>query len=305
MAVQNARNTLAKVELSPRRKGLLRGFLRLLAPPQVAVSFIILVIVGVLAIFSPLLAPHNPIQVSLLERQIPPGWLTRGDWKFPLGTDQLGRDVLSRTIHGARISLLVAIPASLISIVLGVMSGLWAGYAGGTVDRLMMRWVDFQRAMPALLVAIVVMTFIGGGMLSLILFLGFFGWTDYARIVRGQVLSLRENVFIEAARAMGAGPFRIMFLHLLPNVVASIIILATFFIPSIIIVESSLSYLGLGVQPPQPSWGNMLADSRAQIRTAPWIMVPPAVALSLTVLASNILGDRLRDMWDPRLRGVQ
>ena len=249
------------------------------------------------------MARHDPLEVDLLTRHSPPVWQEGGSWSHPLGTDRLGRDVGSRLLYGARVSLLIAVPAVTISVTLGTFLGLWSGYVGGSRDRIMMRLVDFQMSIPALLVAILVTAFIGTGIWTIVLFLGFWGWTGYTRLVRGQVLSIRENVYVEAAIAIWAKPLRIMMLHILPNLIASVIVLVTFFLPTIIIIESSLSYLGLGVQPPAASWGNMLADGRTLMTISPWLTYAPAGVILLTVLACNFLGDRLRDIWDPRLGG--
>ena len=302
---QRVSSVLAGIPLATGRKILLCPVRVLASSPTAAASVVIIAIIIAAAVFAPTIGRHDPIEVSLLERLKPPAWQEGGDWKFLLGTDQLGRDIASRVIHGARISLLIAVPASLIAMALGITIGLWSAYAGGATDRFIMRWVDFQRSIPLLLVAILVMAFVGRGLLPLILFLGFWGWNDYCRVVRGQALSIQQNVYIEAARSIGCSGPRIMFKHVFPNLVASIIILATFFLPTLIIIESALSYLGLGVPQPAPSWGNMLADGRSQINTAPWLIWPAAAVLSLTVLACNMLGDWLRDTWDPRLRGVR
>ena len=275
---------------------------KFISNPTIAVSLVILLLVVISAVFAPLISPHNPIEVNLTNRLTPMVWQDKGNFSNVLGTDQLGRDILSRIIHGAKYSLLVALPATFISVSIGVSLGLWAGYAGGGIDRFMMRWGDFQRSIPPLILAILVLAFIGAGIIPLVLFLGFYNWIEFCRVVRGQTLSLKENVYIEAAKSIGAGPFRIIFRHMLPNVVASIIVMVTFFIPFLVIIEAILSFLGLGVQPPSPSWGNMLAGSRGIISTAPRLVLVPSVVLCLTVLAFNLLGDRLRERLDPRLR---
>jgi peptide/nickel transport system permease protein len=270
--------------------------------PPIVASMVVLLLVVISAVFAPVISPHDPIEVDLTNRLTPMVWQEGGSISHIFGTDQLGRDILSRLIHGAKFSLLVAIPATLLSVSIGVGLGLWAGYAGGSIERFLMRWVDFQRSIPPLILAILVLAFIGSGILPLVLFLGFYNWIEFCRVVRGQTLSVRENVYIDAAKSIGAGPIRIVFRHMFPNVVASIIVMVTFFIPFLVIIEAILSFLGLGVQPPSPSWGNMLSGSRGIISTAPRLVLVPAVVLSLTVLAFNIFGDRLRERLDPRLR---
>ena len=241
----------------------------------------------------------------MLERRLlPPAWQVRGNWAFPLGSDHLGRDILSRLIYGARISLLVGVTAVAISGLLGVALGLLAGYRGGRLDRLVMRLVDVQLAFPFILLAITVVAVLGAGLRNVIVVLGVAGWMVYARVVRGEVLAVKEKEFVAAARALGAPEHTIIPRHLLPNVMTPVIIVGTFAVATNIITEASLSFLGLGVEPSIPTWGTMLADGRAYIGRAWWLTTLPGLAILLTVLAINVLGDWLRDRFDPRLRNL-
>ncbi len=281
-------------------RGLRRAILR--AGPGVILSILLLSLMVVAAIGAPLLAPHDPTAGDVTRRLMPPFWLEGGDLEYPLGTDQIGRDVFSRVIYGSRISLTVGVTAVLISGALGTFLGLVSGYRGGLVDAVIMRIADIQLAFPFILLAISVVAVIGSGLLNVVVVLGVAGWVSYGRVVRGQVLSVKEKEFVEAARALGAGTARILFVHILPNVFTPVIVLATFSAASYMVTEAALTFLGLGVPPSIPSWGNMLTDARDYVRTAWWMPVFPGAALALTVLATNLLGDWLRDYLDPHLR---
>lgn len=217
-----------------------------------------------------------------------------------LGTDALGRDLLSRLLHGSRITLSLALGAVLLGGTLGTALGLLAGYAGGRSERVLMRVTDMQMALPTLLLALLIVAALGPGIVNLVLILALTGWTRFARIVRGQVLSLREREFIQSAHAIGAGPLRIMLRHLLPNLLGPLLVLATLELARVILIEAALSYLGLGVQPPAASWGRMLAEGESYIATAWWAVTFPGLAIIATVLAINLAGDWLRDRTDPR-----
>jgi len=266
----------------------------------------VLVIIAALAIFGDQIAPKDPNRQNIIQRLQPPMVADRnGDIEFPLGTDGLGRDVLSRLILGARISLLVGLTAVLIGGTLGTTLGMVAGYFGGRVDDVIMRLADIQLAFPFILLAIMFLVVLGQGVLNLILILGIGQWVTYARIARGQTISQREKEFVEAARALGASTGSILLRSVLPNILAPLIVIASFNIASVILSEAALSFLGLGVPPTVPTWGGMLAESRDQIIAGRWwLSVFPGVAIALTVLSFNILGDWLRDLLDPRLRGV-
>ena len=273
------------------------GVLRQLARDRAAVvGLVIIVLLAALALAAPLIAPHDPATQHLHERLAAPN-LT-----FPLGTDNLGRCLLSRLLYGARVSLTAATAASVLVLLIGVSAGAIAGYAGGWVDMAIMRIVDLLLAFPLLVLALAITGFIGVGMGSVLVGVVSVWWASYARIVRGLVLSLRERPFVEAARAMGASPARIVIRHLLPNVLPPIIVLATLEMGSLLLVISGLNFLGLGVQPPTPEWGAMLNDGRPFLRSAPQLMIYPGLAISLAVMGFNLLGDGLRDRLDPRLK---
>ncbi len=255
------------------------------------------------ALLAPMIAPHDPLEQDLAKRLRPVAWDRGGTWGNLLGTDQLGRDLLSRVIHGGRLSLGVGMAAVAVAGTAGVGLGLVAGFYRGALDRALMRLADIQLGMPFLLLAITIIAVFGPSVRNLIVVLSLGGWMVYARVVRGQVLSLRERGFIEAARALGASDARILLRHLLPNVLPSVIVLASFALAQNIILESALSFLGLGAGPRTPSWGAMLSDSRAYLATAWWLATVPGVAIMLTVLSINTVGDWLRDTLDPHLRG--
>jgi peptide/nickel transport system permease protein len=255
----------------------------------------------VLAAAAPALAPADPIRNALRDRLTAPTW----DRAHPLGTDTLGRDVASRLLYGARVSLVVGFSAVLLAGAVGVAAGLVSGWYRGWVDDLVMRLGDVQLAFPVLVLAVAVLAVLGGSVPNLIVVLGVTGWITYARIVRGEVLTLRERDFVAAARALGAGDAWILGRHLLPNVLPPITVVATFSVARTIIAEASLSFLGLGVPAPEPSWGAMLDEGRNYITTGWWLALFPGLAILLLVLGINLVGDWLRDVLDPRLeRGV-
>jgi peptide/nickel transport system permease protein len=223
----------------------------------------------------------------------------------PLGTDELGRDILSRILYGSRVTLSIAAAAVILGGVVGVLLGIVAGYSRGMVDRVLMRIVDVQLSLPLMLLALLVVAALGPSTRNLIIVLALTSWLRYARIIRGQVLALREREFILSAHSIGAGTWRIILRHLLPNVMTPALVIATLELARIIIMDASLSFLGLGVQPPNPSWGRMLADGRVYISSAWWIVTFPGIAILLTVLSVNLLGDWLRDYFDPKLRTNQ
>jgi peptide/nickel transport system permease protein len=272
--------------------------------PTAIVAATVLCLVGLAALAAPWLAPHDPREQVLERRLFPPAWTAGGQWVFPLGCDHLGRDILSRLIYGSRVSLVVGITAVLISGLLGVSLGLVAGYYGGRLDAAIMRLVDVQLAFPFILLAITVVAVLGAGLRNVIIVLGVAGWMYYARVVRGQVLAVKEKEFVAAARALGAPSRVIIPRHVLPNVLTPVIIVATFAVATNVITEASLSFLGLGVEPTIPSWGSMLADGRAYIGRAWWLTTFPGLAILVTVLSINLLGDWLRDHLDPRLRNL-
>jgi peptide/nickel transport system permease protein len=278
------------------------------APPRRRVSFravfglSALLVIGGSAVFAPQLAPWDPAKQMLLKRLRPPMWQERGLSEHPLGTDHLGRDILSRILHGGRISLGVGLIAVTLAALIGVSFGLVAGFFGGRVDALIMRIVDVFLAIPYILLAMGVVFALGPSLLNVILVMGATRWVQFARIVRADVLSLREREFVAGARARGNRSLRLLLRHVLPNALTPIIVVATLELAFMIIYESALSFLGLGVQPPTPTWGWMLADGRNYVATAWWLSTFPGLAIMLTVLAVNLLGDWLRDTLDPRLK---
>jgi peptide/nickel transport system permease protein len=266
------------------------------------VGFLLLVVFA--AVTAPWIANSDPTYGEPAKRLRPPAWQETGTWESPLGTDQLGRDVYTRLVHGARISLLVGLCTVLISALLGTLVGLVAGYFEGRLGTGLMRLADIQLAFPFLLLALAVVAAIGPGLLNVILILGIAGWATFARVVRAQVLSIKERDYVEAVRAIGAAQPAIVARHIVPNVLTPVIVLATATVANNIVVEASLTFLGLGVQATIPSWGSMLADARDYLAVAWWMGIFPGLALMLTVLAINLLGDWLRDYLDPTLRNA-
>lgn len=264
----------------------------------------VLIVLTVLAcaILAPLLAPHDPTEHNLLARFQEPVWATEGSWTYPLGTDQLGRDILSRIIYGARVSVVVGICSVLIAGTLGMTVGLITGYFGGTVDTLLMRFADAFVSIPFIILVIAVAGMVGGGLLTIIVILGLTGWVAYSRVVRSEVLSIKEKHYVEAARALGQRNPKIIFRHVMPNALGSVIIMATLEVARVILAEATLSFLGLGVQPPTVTWGLMLAAGRDHIGGAWWMATFPGLAITITVLGVVLLGDWLRDIFDPRLK---
>ena len=256
------------------------------------------------AVFADQVAPHDPFKGNILERLQPPAWLEGGSWNHPLGTDKLGRDMLSRIIYGARISLTIAAISIVCGGLVGTTLGLLAGYFGGLWDHIIMRLVDIKISIPSILLALILAAALGPSYFTVIIVVALTLWTRYARLVRGEVLSLRSQDFVARARVSGASTSRIILRHLLPNVVNTIIVLATLEVGVVIILEASLSFLGAGIPPPNPAWGLMVADGRALVINAWWLSFFPGLAILLTVLSMNLLGDWLRDRLDPKLRNV-
>ncbi|HEV8583355.1 MAG TPA: ABC transporter permease [Methylomirabilota bacterium] len=265
-------------------------------------GFTVLLVMGGSAVLAPQLAPWDPARQMLMKRLRPPMWQERGLREHPLGTDHLGRDILSRILHGGRISLGVGLVAVTLSALIGVTLGLLAGFFGGRADAFIMRVVDVFLAIPYILLAMGVVFALGPSLVNVILVMGATRWVQFARIVRADVLSIREREFVAGARARGNRPLRLLLRHVLPNALTPIIVVATLELAFMIIYESALSFLGLGVQPPTPTWGWMLSDGRNYVATAWWLATLPGLAIMLTVLAVNLLGDWLRDTLDPRLK---
>ncbi|MCW5849482.1 MAG: ABC transporter permease [Anaerolineae bacterium] len=285
----------------PRRR-LPTWVYRLRRSPVGLIGAVIVTVVVVIAILAPTIAPLDPTKLNLGKRLLPPIWITGSDPTFLLGTDQLGRDMLSRLLWGSRISAVVGVAAVALSALIGVTLGLVSGFFGGWVDILISRALDSFMAIPFIVLALAVVSVLGGSLVNIIIVLGFTGWVSFARVVRGEVLTVRERDYVTAARSIGQRNRPILVRHILPNVIGSIIVLATLDVAVAIIAESSLSYLGLGVQPPTVTWGLMLADGRDHLATSWWLSTFPGLAISITVLGIIFLGDWLRDVLDPRLK---
>lgn len=306
--MQSAQTLTSKVQIAkmpPRRSRL--TWLRSLFRSPVGLLGIILVGLAVIAAFgAPLLAPHDPTELNLKARLLPPIWSEAGDPSYLLGTDQLGRDLLSRIIFGSRVSLIVGIGGVLISLAIGVTLGLISGFFGGITDTIISRILDTFLSIPFIILALAVIGVLGvkGGnnVLRLIIVLALANWVIFARVVRGEVLSVKTRDYVEAARAIGQRTPKIILRYVLPNVTASIIVLGTLQVATVIIAEAALSFLGLGVQPPTITWGIMLADGRDHLATSWWLSTFPGVAITLTVLGLILWGDWLRDVLDPRLK---
>ncbi len=252
------------------------------------------------AIFSPLIAPHDPIKQNLGNALKPPFWEKGGSSVHILGTDNLGRDILSRIIYGARVSVIVGFAGVILSGVFGTFLGIFAGYFGGKIDSVIMRFTDMMLSLPYILIAIAIIGAIGPSLTNIIIVLGITQWVGYTRIIRFEAMSLSKSEFIEMAVISGCRWWRILLVHILPNVLNSAVVLGTLDVGKMIIFEAAMSFLGLGVKPPTPSWGGMLADGRVYLTFAWWIATFPGVAIAITVLGGNLLGDWLRDELDPR-----
>jgi len=270
--------------------------------PWVSFSIIVLMMLG--AIFAPVLATHSPTEQSLPDKLLPPAWQEGGSMKNLLGTDVLGRDVWSRLLYGARVSLTVVAAALLAGGGVGLALGILAGYTGGRVDSFIMRVVDATLTFPTILIALLLAVSLGQGLRTIAIAITVIIWARFARIVRGEVLAVKTRDFVALARVHGCSHLRIMAVHIVPNVLNTFMVLLTLHIGFVIIVEASLSFLGAGIPPPTPSWGQMVADGRSHIASAWWLSVVPGGAIVLVVLAFNLFGDWLRDWLDPRLRQV-
>jgi peptide/nickel transport system permease protein len=288
----------------PRRLGwrarLLRG--KLAGHIAFWAAGVILLIFTALAVWPEAVAPYNPRLGRLADRHKPPGYVDATGGVHWLGTDHQGRDVLSRVIYGAQVSLTVGYSGVIIGGLVGIAIGLLAGYRGGKLDQLAMRVVDAQLSFPYILIAIVWAVTIGSGVLNLVAILAVRGWVEFARVCRGQTLAIREREYITAVRALGGGDWRIMLRHVLPNIMAPLLVVAGFQLGRLILLEATLSFLGLGVEPRTPAWGSMLSDARGYLNVAWWTATFPGVAIALVVLAANFMGDSLRDRLDPALR---
>lgn len=266
------------------------------------IGFVIVALVLLAAVFAPLIAPHSPTRLQLGQRFLPPFWMDGGSWTHPLGTDQLGRDMWSRILFGARISVIVGVAASIFSGLIGVGLGLLAGFYGGWVDSFISRIIDTFLAIPFIVLALAVVTVLDPGLINLIIVLSITGWVTYARVVRGEVLAVKERDYVLAARVIGVSETMIAIRHVTPNIFASVIVLTTLNVATTIIAESSLSFLGLGVQPPTITWGSMLSEGREHLATSWWLATFPGIAITVAVLGIIFLGDWLRDVLDPKMK---
>ena len=266
----------------------------------VNLSVMVLVTIIGLSAFADVLSPHDPNAIHLRSRLAPPAWVDGdgGTWIHPLGTDRIGRDVLSRTLHGGRVSLLIGVLASFAGLVVGTALGLISGYVRGAFDHLIMYLIDVQLSLPFILLAIALALILGSSLIVLIGIAALSAWPFYARVVRGSVLSLRRREFTIAAQALGASPLHIIRRHLLPNVLSPVLVIATLSLARIILLESGLSFLGIGVPPTIPSWGNMIDEGRGNLNNAAWIALSPSVFLMLLTMAVGTIGDWLRDVTD-------
>jgi peptide/nickel transport system permease protein len=297
MTLERPYDEIEQFKLSEGRR-LWRKFTR---NPIGVIGGIILLTVIVGAVFAEYLAPHEPNKQRLIARFKPPFWAEGGSMSYPLGTDNVGRDIWSRIIHGSRISLIVGICAVGVSMLIGVTLGLVSGFWGGRVDASIMALVDIMLAFPQLILAFAMVAVLGPGIGNIILVLGITGWERYARVVRAEVLALREREFVQAARAVGVSNPKIVFGHIMPNTFSSVIVMATLQTAQAILAEAALSFLGLGTGRTYPSWGQMISLGRDYISIAWWLSTFPGLAILLTVLAINLVGDRIRDVLDPRV----
>lgn len=256
----------------------------------------------VFGLFGPWLWPHDPTAISFGTRQLPPAWLQGGNWSYLLGTDQFGRDLLSRLIEGARIALIVSCVSVGTASFIGTVAGMLAGYCGGIVDMIVMRIVDVKMSIPPVLLTILIGSVIGGGLTTILLSIILVFWADYARVIRGETLSLKNRGYIQLALVANASRFRIFTRHLLPNLLPTCIVLMTLQFGASLIIEAAITFIGLGIQPPASAWGLLVADGRAYLSTAWWIPTFAGLAIALTALGANLLGDWLRDYFDPRLK---
>ncbi|MEK7387299.1 MAG: ABC transporter permease [candidate division NC10 bacterium] len=267
----------------------------------VAATAVLLVIIGA-TLIAPWAAPHDPLAVDIRHRLAPPAWMEGGTTQHLLGTDQVGRDLFARVVYGGRVSLVVGVFAVLISSSLGVLLGLAAGYFGSRTDAVIMTLLNVMLSFPFVLLALAVIAVLGPNLVNMIFVLGIADWPLYARVIRAETLAIREREFITAGRALGMSHARIMFGQILPNLVSLIVVIATLQVARVIILESFLSFLGLGIQPPTPAWGNMLGEGRVYMLNSWWIAAFPGLAIFVTTLAINLMGNALRDWLDPHMK---
>lgn len=286
-------------------KHVLPRWVRLLLKSKTGfLGFCIVVIVMICAVFAEKIAPFDPNQINPLYMLKPPAFMEGGDPQFLLGTDNLGRDLLSRLIYGSRISMLIGVFSVVVSGVIGTFLGLVAGYYGGFVDSVIMRMTDAFHAIPRTLLALVAISIVAGGVSTLIVVIGVTGWVTYARLIRSEVLGLKSREFVKAAITIGVPNWQIILQHILPNILSSVIVVSTLSVATSIIAETSLSFLGLGINPPDVSWGGMLSSGRDYIATNWWVATFPGITLTLTVLGIMFFGNWVRDVMDPHNQGL-
>lgn len=296
--LQTDKNKQNKEEVRP-----VTYWLRLLLKSKTGtLGLIIVLIIVCVAPLAGIIAPHDPTQMDATKMLTPPAWLEGGSMEYILGTDNLGRDIFSRILYGTRISLLVGITSVIIAGAIGIALGLLSGYYGGLIDTIIMRIVDAFLAIPGILITLVILSVVGPGLWTLIIVLGITNWVEYTRVVRGEVLSVKEREYVKAAKSIGVSDLKIMMKHLLPNVASSFIVISTLSVASTIIAEASLSFLGMGIQPPTVSWGVMLNIGKDYLAESWWVATFPGLAITFTTLGIIFLGDWLRDILDPRIQ---
>lgn len=292
---------MTQTSVLPARRRSWHSFARQLRRPSVLLAVLIVVALIAMSLFPGLFTSHDPSAQSILARLKGPMFENSRGGVHLLGTDQLGRDIWARIVYGARTTILVSLGAVLVSATVGILLGLIGGYAGGVVDALILRLVDMQLAFPIILLVIGVVSITGSSLVVLILLMGMASWPTFARVIRSEVLSLREREFVEAARSLGASRTRILLRHIAPNVLSAVMVVATFELSTMILIEATLSFLGVGVPPPTPTWGGMISEGQRYLSQAWSVSLFPGIFICVTILAINTLGDELRDLLDPRL----
>lgn len=287
------------------KKGLMHWLRLLFQSPVGTIGFVLLMAMVLASVFAGQFSPYDPAKQNLIDKLVPPAWCEEGSLAHLLGTDSLGRDILTRCLYGARISLVVGICSVLVAGIIGTVLGLLSGYYGGWVDSVIMRIADAFHAIPRILLAMVVLFVMGPSVFTLIMVIGITNWVTYARMIRSEVLTIKEKEYIKASRTIGASDPEIIVRHVLPNVAAQFIVVSTISVASSIIIEATMSFLGLGIQPPTVSWGVMLADGRNYLATNWWVCTFPGIAITLTVMGIMFLGNWLRDVLDPKNQGIQ
>lgn len=293
---------LWRVRLKVWRRNTSEFLAELREHPLALLGGIVILLYVLAAIFAPLITTYDPVQGNLRHRLEPPAWHPEGNWEHPLGTDAQGRDILTRIIYGARVSLMVGILAVSISATIGMFLGAVTGYYRGRLDDVVSRFADLLMAFPYLIFAIGVMAFLGSGFINLVLALTFKGWVEFFRLVRGEMMSEKTHEYVEAARVAGLGHNSVIGREILPNIIQSVFVLATLRMGYMIILEASLSFLGLGIPPKTPAWGSMVAAGRDYLLVAWWVATVPGIAILILVLSINVFGEGLRDILDPRLK---